>query len=135
MLSFLYSQSTLAFDSFGDFIIENNDLKVRKDNRQVVLQALTDFLQTNYGDYIFYPLLGKNYDQFIGKGITQQLVQDIKDSVISDINSLEIIPKHLYEVYAVQVGHAVQVRIILFEDDDYTIKLEYDPSIGVTIGR
>lgn len=135
MLKFMYSQSTLAFDSFGDIIIESSDLKMKYDNRAVTLQALTDFLQTTYGDYFFSPLLGANYDQFIGKGITTALVLEIANKIRSDIILLEIIPQHLFEVYALKVEHTVQVRVILFEDDDYTINLTYDPSIGVTIGH
>lgn len=135
MLKFMFSQSTLAFDSFGDIILESEDLKIKYDNRSVILQALTDYLQTTYGDYFFSPLLGANYDQFIGLGITTELVSEIANKIRSDIMLLEIIPKQMFEVYALKVEHTVQVRVILYEDDDYTINLTYDPSIGVTIGH
>lgn len=135
MIKFMYSNSTLAFDSFGDIILDKEDLKCKYDNREVVLQALTDFLQTSYGDYFFQPYLGANYDQYIGKGITQTMPSDIANKIKTDIINLEIIPSNLFDVYALKDGNTIQIRVILFENDDYTIRLSYDPSVGVTLGH
>lgn len=135
MLKYMYSTSTLAFDSFGDIILERGDLKYRTSREEVILQALTDYLKTSYGDYFFNPQLGANYDQYIGLGITPQLVKEIANKIETDIINLGIIPQGLFKVYALQTENIIQVRIILFEDDDYTIHLSYDPSIGVTIGN
>ena len=70
MLKYMYSTSTLAFDSFGDIMLEGGDLKYRTSREEVILQALTDYLKTSYGDYFFNPQLGANYDQYIGLGPT-----------------------------------------------------------------
>ena len=42
MLGSLYTNSTLAFDSFGDIEYENDDLKLNW-NMHAILQILVDF--------------------------------------------------------------------------------------------
>ena len=60
---------------------------------------------------------------------------DIANKIKTDIINLEIIPSNLFDVYALKDGNTIQIRVILFENDDYTIQLSYDPSVGVTLGH
>lgn len=134
MLKFIYTASTLAFDSFGDIVLEHGDLKVKTDRRDVALQAITDYLKTTSGDYFFNQSLGANYDRYIGMGITNQLVKEVTQKIKDDIILLQLLPQSLFEVYGLQHENSIQIRIILFEDEDYTIYANFDPSIGVSIG-
>ena len=64
-------------------------------------------------------------------------LSEIKFSQVlySYINNLEILPKGSYEVYGSQTSeNSIQIRIILQEDDDYTIYLDIDKINGVTVG-
>ena len=99
------------------------------------MQILVDFLKTNKRDYVFFPDYGADYDRYIGKSITTELVNDIVHRIRTDINNLEILPKGSYEVYGSQTSeNSIQIRIILQEDDDYTIYLDIDKINGVTVG-
>ena len=134
ILTMLSTESTLAFDPFGDIEIIGDDLKVSTGINST-FQILIDFLKTNKRDYVFFPDYGADYDRYIGKSITTELIQDIVYRINVDINNLEILPKSSYEVYGSQTSeNSIQIRIILQEDDDYTIYLDIDKVNGVTVG-
>lgn len=133
MLGSLYTNSTLAFDSFGDIEYENDDLKLNW-NMHALLQILVDFLKTNYGDYLFFERYGANYDRFIGKGIDNTLVREVVSTITTDITRLDVIPPRLFKVYGLATGNDIEIRIILAEMDDYTIYLNINKVKGVTIG-
>ena len=134
ILTMLSTESTLAFDPFGDIEIVGDDLKVSTGINST-FQILIDFLKTNKRDYVFFPDYGADYDRYIGKSITTELIQDIVYRINVDINNLEILPKSSYEVYGSQTSeNSIQIRIILQEDDDYTIYLDIDKVNGVTVG-
>ncbi len=134
ILTMLSTESTLAFDPFGDIEIVGDDLKVSTGINST-FQNLIDFLKTNTRDYVFFPDYGADYDRYIGKSITTELIQDIVYRINVDINNLEILPKSSYEVYGSQTSeNSIQIRIMLQEDDDYTIYLDIDKVNGVTVG-
>ena len=134
ILTMLSTESTLAFDPFGDIEIIGDDLKVSTGINST-FQILIDFLKTNKRDYVFFPDYGADYDRYIGKSITTELIRDIVYRINVDINNLEILPKSSYEVHGSQTSeNSIQIRIILQEDDDYTIYLDIDKVNGVTVG-
>ena len=134
ILTMLSTESTLAFDPFGDIEIVGDDLKVSTGINST-FQILIDFLKTNKRDYVFFPDYGADYDRYIGKSITTELIRDIVYRINVDINNLEILPKSSYEVHGSQTSeNSIQIRIILQEDDDYTIYLDIDKVNGVTVG-
>lgn len=134
MLTMLSTETTLAFDPFGDIVLVGNDLKVNEGINST-FQILIDFLKTNKRDYVFFPDYGADYDSYIGKSISTELIQNIVYRINVDINNLEILPRGSYEVYGSQTSeNSIQIRIILQEDDDYTIYLDIDKVNGVTVG-
>lgn len=132
-LTQLMEKRTLEFDNFGDVSLERGDLKVVK-NIGAIVQMLSDYFMTNYNDYIFYPMEGANYSSFIGRAVGKQLVNEIVDKVKLDIKRLDILPDRAYQVYGLSSGSTIQVRILLLEEDDYTIYLNIDTIKGISIG-
>ena len=133
MLGSMYTSSTLAFDTFGDIELENEDLKINW-NMKAIMQIIADFLKSNYGDYMFFEKYGANYDRFIGKGIDYGLVRDIVSTITNDIKALDVLPSRLFKVYGLAEGNIIEIRIIIAEVDDYTIYLNIDTVKGVSIG-
>ncbi len=133
MLGSMYTSSTLAFDTFGDIELENEDLKINW-NMKAIMQIIADFLKSNYGDYMFFEKYGANYDRFIGKGIDDGLVRDIVSTITNDIKALDVLPSRLFKVYGLAEGNIIEIRIIIAEVDDYTIYLNIDTVKGVSIG-
>ena len=134
MLTMLSTETTLAFDPFGDIVLVGNDLKVNEGINST-FQILIDFLKTNKRDYVFFPDYGADYDRYIGKSISTELINSIVYRIKVDINNLEILPRGSYEVYGSQTSeNSIEIRIILQEDDDYTIYLDIDKVNGVTVG-
>lgn len=132
-LTQLMEKRTLEFDNFGDVSLERGDLKIVK-NIGAIVQMLSDYFMTNYNDYIFYPMEGANYSSFIGRAVGKQLVNEIVDKVKLDIKRLDILPDQAYQVYGLSSGSTIQVRILLLEEDDYTIYLNIDTIKGISIG-
>lgn len=132
-LTQLMEKRTLEFDNFGDVSLERGDLKVVK-NIGAIVQMLSDYFMTNYNDYIFHPMEGANYSSFIGRAVGKQLVNEIVDKVKLDIKRLDILPDRAYQVYGLSSGSTIQVRILLLEEDDYTIYLNIDTIKGISIG-
>lgn len=129
----IMEKRTIEFDTFGDIVLEKGDLKVTK-NIGAVVQILSDYFKTNYGDYLFYPEFGANYSAYIGKSVDKALVAEIVGKVTVDIKKLDIIPEESFKVYGLADGNTIQVRIMLMELDDYTIYLNIDTIKGISIG-
>lgn len=129
----IMEKRTIEFDTFGDIVLDKGDLKVTK-NVGAVVQILSDYFKTNYGDYLFYPNFGANYSAYIGKSVDNALVTEIVGKVTVDIKKLDIIPDESFKVYGLADGNTIQVRIMLLELDDYTIYLNIDTIKGISIG-
>ena len=129
----LMTKRTIEFDTFGDIVLEKGDIKV-VENIGAIIQFLSDYFRTNYGDYLFYSQFGANYNSFIGQAVSKQLVNEIINKVSTDIKKLDILPIESYKVYGLASGNTIQVRIILLESDDYTIYLNIDTIKGISIG-
>ena len=125
----------LLLSANGDLILTDGDLTLATDNSHSLVQRLRMRLNIWQTEWIYNQSFGMPYLQYIGKGITQTMPSDIANKIKTDIINLEIIPSNLFDVYALKDGNTIQIRVILFENDDYTIRLSYDPSVGVTLGH
>ena len=47
----LMTKRTIEFDTFGDIVLEKGDIKV-VENIGAIIQILSDYFRTNYGDYV-----------------------------------------------------------------------------------
>lgn len=132
-ISKLMSQRILDFDTFGDIVLERDDLKVISE-LSATLQIISDYFKTNYGDYLFYPEFGANYDHFIGRAVTSNLVNEIVNKVTADIKKLNILPDQSFKVAGLADGNVIQVRVMILEEDDFTIYLNINTIKGISIG-
>ena len=82
-----------------------------------------------------YKAFCDNYFIEIKNSFIVNIDENSKIFKYKDINNLEILPKSSYGVYGSQTSeNSIQIRIILQEDDDYTIYLDIDKVNGVTVG-
>ena len=129
----LMDKRTIEFDTFGDIVLEKGDLKISK-NIGAIVQILSDYFKTNYGDYLFHPEHGANYGSFIGRPVDKALVSEIVGKVSLDIKKLDILPENSYKVHGLADGNTIQIRVMIMEVDDYTIYLNIDTIKGISIG-
>lgn len=127
------STSTFFFDGGGDFEIANNDIKMVNGNLNVRIQALKDFLRSNYGDYIYNPNMAANLDVFIGRGIDERLKAEFEDYLRRGIISSKIFEASEFNVYSIILGSTLVFRVILKEAEDEIIQITYSTALGVTI--
>lgn len=127
------NKNTVAFDLYGDISILNNDIKVNTDLKAII-QVFADFLKTNKGDYEFYDAYGSDYDSFIGKGITPAIINTIQQKIKVDLDRLQLIPPLALEVAAIQTNtNSIEVRVFLYDIDDYTIYINISKDEGMLI--
>ena len=132
-MSYLIKTNTLSFDLYGDIAIENNDIVVNVDLKAKI-QVIADYLKSSFNDYAFYPKYGSNYDQDIGKGITNSLVSSLETRIQKGIDSLDILPTGVVEVVARQKdNNSIEARVILYDSDDTTIYLTLNKEEGTLI--
>lgn len=129
----LMDKRTIEFDTFGDIVLEKGDLKISQ-NIGAIVQILSDYFKTNYGDYLFHPEHGANYGSFIGRPVDKALVSEIVSKVSLDIKKLDILPENSYKVHGLADGNTIQIRVMIMEVDDYTIYLNIDTIKGISIG-
>ena len=129
----LMDKRTIEFDTFGDIVLEKGDLKISQ-NIGAIVQILSDYFKTNYGDYLFHPEHGANYSSFIGRPVDKSLVSEIVGKVTLDIKRLDILPDNSYKVHGLSDGNTIQIRVMIMEVDDYTIYLNIDTIKGISIG-
>lgn len=126
-----YTTSAIYFD--GDFVIENNDLKVVTGTLNVRILALKDFLRTQYNDYAFYPYLGSNLDIFVGKGIDENLRSSFERYLESAIIRSDLFAQGEFKVYSYIQQDILVYRIVVIEAPSEIIEVTYKTSTGVTI--
>ena len=129
----LMDKRTIEFDTFGDIVLEKGDLKISQ-NIGAIVQILSDYFKTNYGDYLFHPEHGANYGSFIGRPVDKALVSEIVSKVSLNIKKLDILPENSYKVHGLADGNTIQIRVMIMEVDDYTIYLNIDTIKGISIG-
>ena len=127
------STSTFFFDGGGDFEISNNDIMVITGNMKVRIQALKDFLRSNYNDYAYNPNMAANLDVFIGRGIDENLKAEFDDYLKRGIIASKLFEASEFNVYSVISGSTLVFRIILREAEDEIIQITYSTALGVTI--
>lgn len=130
----LFANSTFSFTGGGDFEIEAGDIKVTRGSKNVLIKCLEDLLKSSYKDYETRPLLGINFDKYIGKGLDESLKKEIENQLSNVIISSEILTKEDFSVYSIIDKHTLFIRIILFSDDNYNINLKFDTTTGLSVG-
>ena len=132
-MSIFISHDTLSFDLYGDITFDNGDIVVNR-GAKATLQIMADYLKTNSGDYLFYQQYGAGYDQYIGKGITIGLVNQIANKIEKDLLALELVTEKVLEVRALQTGtNSIEVRINLYGVEENTIYMFMDKNEGTLI--
>ena len=129
----LMDKRTIEFDTFGDIVLEKGDLKISQ-NIGAIVQILSDYFKTNYGDYLFHPEHGANYGSFIGRPVDKALVSEIVGKVSLDIKKLDILPENSYKVHGLADVNKIQILVMIMEVDDYKIYLNIDTIKGISIG-
>lgn len=133
MTGMYLNNDTLAFDLYGDISFNNKDVIVNKDLKAII-QIFADYLKTNKNDYEFFEKYGSDYDSYIGKGITDSLVNQIQKKIEIDLRNLSIVPNKAINVVALQTGNnTVEVRVFLYKIDEYTLYITINKNEGMLI--
>lgn len=75
----------IKFDRYGDITFFGNDIDIIDEQNDILYQNILDRLITNHGDYKLYPSLGANISRQIGKSVTPELEETIKNNVINTL--------------------------------------------------
>jgi len=123
-MSYLFSKTALDFGEYGDLIFTGVGLKRIESVEGTIYQAIYKYLKSNKGDYELNQFYAANLQEHIGKGIDLKLSKYITTKLEDDLVREGLIPKQAVEVYSLIEGNILHIRIILFEQDDYTISVQ-----------
>ena len=62
---------------YGDFELDNNDIKLIKKPIDILKDTVIERYKTNIGDFRLNMAYGANLDRYIGQGIDTNLVENI----------------------------------------------------------
>lgn len=131
-MEYMYSKSALDFGKYGDFTFTGTEFKKLRNFRLVTYQNIFKFVTSNKGDYELEYLYAANLSLNIGIGLSSEVAQSIAEKLRQDIVNKGIIQDQDLEVYPVIEGHTLHLRLMLFQDDNYTIAVQLD-NMGVSV--
>jgi hypothetical protein len=128
--------NALSFEGEGDFIIENNDLKVLETSLKVRVAALRDLLKSNYGDYFYIRNLAGDLDKFLGRGIDAPFQLEVENHVKNVIINSSLFEETEFNIYSLVDINTIYLRIFIAEgtNEEETIDLTYQTETGVSLG-
>lgn len=134
-LAFL-TTSAILFDGEGDFVLENNDIKIIKGSLNVRIQALRDLLKSNYGDYFYMKNLSGDLETFIGRGIDSALQLEVENHIKNVIISSSLFDSTEFNLYSLVDINTILIRIFIAEgtDEEETVDLTYKTEAGIKLG-
>lgn len=127
-------KSDLKFNSdYGDYEIDGGDLLLSKSPLSICKNTIIERYKTNYGDFILNPEYGGGLEDFIGKGISKKLVEDLItrlrytltfDDFLTN-NELKIIPIILENevklfVYLIVDGEDIDLITVNYNEEGIT---------------
>ena len=66
---------SIALDSTGDILIENNKIQM-VDGKELTRQKVQEVISTDKGEWYFNREQGIEFDNVLGKGITEEMVRN-----------------------------------------------------------
>lgn len=131
-IAFLTSD-TFSFEGEGDFLIENNDLKMIRGSLNVRIMCLKDLIRTDIGDYFYLKNLGANQDRFLGRGIDKKLELEVVEFLKNAIIYSQLFDESEFNIYSIASVNSIFIRIFINEGgmEEKTINLTYEQDTGV----
>lgn len=121
--------------SGGDFVFENNDLKIIRNPLKARVQALHDLLISTEKSYYYFPNLGTSLENWIGKGLTEEVKTNIEKYMSMCILDSGLLDNTEFNIYSIIDRNTLYIRIFILEDteDEIVLNVTYDREKGVTI--
>lgn len=106
--------SELDFNvDFGDFVLELDDVPLINNRKKFILSYIHEKLKTDVGDIYELPTFGTRLDRYVGKGITQALIEDIKLTIRDSLTSDGILLPTDFEIFHIVRNNNLELRIIV----------------------
>lgn len=121
---------------FGDFDIENGDLRMISSRSEILKNIIISRIKNNAGDS--YVQFGANLISLIGEPVNQVLVEKIKNKIINALTLDGLIKKTELTIIAVRNLNSVAVRILVSQglvagnSDLLTINFTFTNDAGVS---
>lgn len=131
-MNYLLSKSSLDFGEYGDFSFTGLKLKRLDTIEQTIYQSVYKFLKSNFGDYELQVEYAANLSAHLGKGLDLEFSRYVENKLKRDIINQGLVPEQVLEVYSLIEQHTLHLRVILFDESNYTISVQINNS-GVIV--
>jgi hypothetical protein len=96
---------------FGDFEIENGDIRLISDDTEIIKNIIITRLKNNTGDS--YVPFGANISSLIGRPVDDRLVSLFKDKVINALTFDGFLKKNSIEIIAIKNINRIMAKVIV----------------------
>lgn len=109
----LDNMTDLNIDSnYGDFVFRGDIQSIA--DRKVLEHLINERVKTNFGDFRLNIEHGADIERFVGAAINDQLIEDIKTSLISSLTYDGLLPPQNITIAPLRVGNnRVYFRIMI----------------------
>lgn len=119
----------------GDFDIVNDEIPLINSKRKYILSYAREVLKTNKNDIFYLPTFGASLFDFIGKGIDESLVKEIKLRVIDSLVEFGVVTRDMLDVYTGVLSNTLYINIkyINMGEDDFSTSITVTNQGEITI--
>lgn len=112
----------------GDFEIINDEIPLINSKRKYILSYAREVLKTNQNDIFALPTFGTSFFDFIGKGLDESLVKEIKLRIIDSLVEFGVVTRDMLDVYAGVLQNTLYINIVYLNTGEDT----FSTSVTVT---
>lgn len=126
------SNKDLKINSFyGDLDFLDGDLSLTNSNIEILKDVVTERLKTNFNDFILNPTYGANLDGYLGKGIDNALIKELKFSIKRCLTFDGFISSDNLDVLEIELENSLKILLYVSANEgDIMIETNYDYEQG-----
>jgi phage baseplate assembly protein W len=125
----------IHFDTeYGDIDISNEDFVLVSSYKKFILNYINDKLKSGYMDYFRHPEYGTDLQSYIGTGISESVLDNIRIKVRLSLAEEGYLKSNTVEVYTAALENSVYLRVVVeLEDETISTGLDINYKGGITI--
>lgn len=103
---------------YGDIEIYGGDIVLSKKRKEILINTVIDRYKTSFNDYLLLPNYGANLDIFIGRGIDNKLIEDIKTTFRYALTYDNFVDNTELEIIAVKIDNTIEIHTYITTDQE-----------------
>lgn len=104
---------------YGDFEILGGDLVLSKNSKEISKNLIIERFKTNLNDFQLNPTYGANLDEYLGRGISNKLIEEIVTRLRFTLTYDNFFNNSDIEILPIVLDkNSIQIRVYLVTNED-----------------